>query len=45
MFARGVESTSIQIFHVLKAVTQVAKERVVEVFKHPPLPNYVSDTF
>ena len=31
-----------QIFNVLKAVAQVAKEGMIEVFQHPPLPDDIS---
>jgi len=32
----------VQIFHVLKAVPQIAKEGMVQMFQHPPLPNDVA---
>ena len=37
----GMESVGSQILNVLKAVAQVAKEGMIEVFQHPPLPNDV----
>lgn len=30
-----------QIFNILEAISQVAKKRVVQLFKHPSLSNYV----
>lgn len=35
----------IQVFNVLEAVAQIAEERVIEVFQHPPLPDDVAHTF
>lgn len=37
------EVVVLQIFDVLKAVAQIAKEGMIQVFQHPPLPDYISD--
>ena len=39
-----MEAVGSQIFNVLKAVAQVAKEGMIEVFQHPPLPDDVPYT-
>ena len=37
-----MEQVDSQIFDVLKAVSQVAKEGMIEVFQHPPLSDDVA---
>lgn len=34
----------VHVLNILKAVSQVAQERVIQVFQHSPLSNNVSDT-
>jgi len=37
--------SNLQVFHVLETVSQVTQERMVQVFQHPSLSYYISDTF
>lgn len=39
--ARNIGAVGSQVLNVLKAVPQVAKEGMIEVFQHPPLPDDV----
>jgi len=38
------ESSNLQILDILKAISQIAKERMVQVFEHPPFANDVPNT-
>jgi hypothetical protein len=44
-YANGAERADEQVFHILKAVPEVAEERMVQVFQHSPFADYISNAF